>query len=171
MLSKPLAIMSAAVLIAYNIASVGYAYRAGQASVQRQQLETFVGELQTAIDRHNVQLMRYDVLAAEFAANHERTQSQLKQTGDTLNAYLATIDRQKPCLESGAVSLLNQHIRPATQPAGIAPAAGRSERPAPLRRPAATQCRQPRRPHRLDQPCHHPIPRLPNPPCLCHRLD
>lgn len=139
MLSKPLAIMSAAVLIAYNIASVGYAYRAGQASVQRQQLETFVGELQTAIARHNVQLMRYDVLAAEFAANHERTQSQLKQTGDTLNAYLATIDRQKPCLESGAVSLLNQHIRPATQPAGIAPAAGRSERPAPLRRPAATQ--------------------------------
>ena len=140
MLSKPLAIMSAAVLIAYNIASVGYAYRAGQASVQRQQLETFVGELQTAIDRHNVQLMRYDVLAAEFAANHERTQSQLKQTGDTLNAYLATIDRSRPCLDDTGVSLLNKAIRPGGNSAHKnAPTASGGKRATPVPRPAATK--------------------------------
>ncbi len=140
MLSKPLVMMSAVALITYNIVSVGYAYRAGQASVQRQQLEKFVGDLQGAIERHNAQLARYDVLAAEFAANHERTQTQLKQTGDTLNAYLATIDRQRPCLEHTAVSLLNQHIGTAAQkPAATPAAAGGSERPAPLRRPATAQ--------------------------------
>lgn len=140
MLSKPLVMMSAVALITYNIVSVGYAYRAGQASVQRQQLEKFVGDLQGTIERHNVQLARYDVLAAEFAANHERTQTQLKQTGDTLNAYLATIDRQRPCLEHTAVSLLNQHIGTAAQKPAATPAAtGRSERPAPLRRPATAQ--------------------------------
>lgn len=140
MLSKPLVMMSAVALITYNIVSVGYAYRAGQASVQRQQLEKFVGDLQGAIARHNVQLARYDVLATEFAANHERTQTQLKQTGDTLNAYLATIDRQRPCLEHTAVSLLNQHIGTAAQKPAATPAAtGRSERPAPLRRPATAQ--------------------------------
>lgn len=139
MLSKPLVMMSAVALITYNIVSVGYAYRAGQASVQRQQLEKFVGDLQGTIERHNVQLARYDVLAAEFAANHERTQTQLKQTGDTLNAYLATIDRQRPCLEHTAVSLLNQHIGTAQKPAATPAAAGGSERPAPLRRPATAQ--------------------------------
>ena len=139
-LSKPLIVMSAAALIAYNIISVGYAYRAGQAGVQRQQLEKFVTDLQGAIERHNRQLARYDALADEFTANHERTQNQLQQTGDTLNAYLATIDRQKPCLESGAVSLLNQHIGTAAQKPAATPAAtGGSQRPAPLRRPTVTQ--------------------------------
>ena len=84
LLSKPLTIICAGVLIAYNITSVGLAYRAGQQSVLREQFETLANELNNAVGKYGEQLSAYEHLAVEFAANHEATQKQMKKTEDTL---------------------------------------------------------------------------------------
>lgn len=140
LLSKPLTIICAGVLIAYNITSVGLAYRAGQQSVLREQFETLANELNNAVGKYGEQLSAYEHLAVEFAANHEATQKQMKKTEDTLNAYLATIDRSRPCLDDTGVSLLNKAIRPGGNSARKNAATARGgKRATPVPRPAATK--------------------------------
>lgn len=140
LLSKPLTIICAGVLIAYNITSVGLAYRAGQQSVLREQFETLANELNNAVGKYGEQLSAYEHLAVEFAANHEATQKQMKKTEDTLNAYLATIDRSRPCLDDTGVSLLNKAIRPGGNSARKnSPTASGGKRATPVPRPAATK--------------------------------
>lgn len=140
LLSKPLTIICAGVLIAYNITSVGLAYRAGQESVRRENFQALTAELNDTVIKYGQQLAAYENLAVEFAANHERTQKQMKKTEDTLNAYLATVDRSRPCLDATGVGLLNKAIRPGSSSAGKnAPTASGGKRAMPVSRPAATK--------------------------------
>ena len=133
-------VICAGVLITYNVVSVGLAYRAGQQSVLREQFETLANELNNAVGKYGEQLSAYEHLAVEFAANHEATQKQMKKTEDTLNAYLATIDRSRPCLDDTGVSLLNKAIRPGGNSARKnAPTASGGKRATPVPRPAATK--------------------------------
>lgn len=134
MFNKPLFYAGVAAVFAYNILSIGFAYRAGQNAVRREQMEILAQGLNDAIHKYSEQLTAYQSLAVQFSENHARTQAQLRQTERNIDAYLKTIDRERPCIDDTGIGLLNQTLRPAPLARDAAPARG-SERARPLPAP------------------------------------
>ncbi|WP_072281625.1 hypothetical protein [Rappaport israeli] len=117
------------VLLAYNIVSIGLAYRAGQRSVQHQQLNAALVAITTAIDQQKAQHKIYAQLSDEFAAISTRQHNAARHMEDNINAYLQTLEHRDDCIEPDAVRLLNQAI----DTANAAATTSGSERAYPLR--------------------------------------
>ena len=128
---KWLAYIAAIALLAYNIVSIGLAYRAGQQSILDDQLKTALIGMNDAIKKQTAQIKIYEQLSGDFASTAERQEARMRQTEDTINDYLQTIESSRSCFEPDAVRLLNDAI----SAANTAAPASRGQRPYPMRAP------------------------------------
>lgn len=131
---KLLTYIAAIALLAYNIVSIGLAYRAGQQSILDDQLKTALVGINDAIEQQKIQIKIYEQLSVDFAATAASQQTRMRQTEDTINDYLQTIESNRMCIEPDAVRLLNDTI--STTNATTAP--NRGKRPYPLRATTTT---------------------------------
>ncbi len=104
--------LTVAAFIAYNVASVGFAYRAGQESVNRAHLKKLNDSILIALEQEKKAMALYETLAQEYSKSQQRHQITLEKINQEINNYVqSTTDTCR--IDERGVQLINELINAA----------------------------------------------------------